>query len=116
MRFLVDESTGPRAARWLQEQGHDVLSVYDSMRGAKDREIISLAFSDNRILITNDRDFGDLIYRQAYPHKGVILLRLEDERSDNKIKALEKLLQAFSGRLENQFAVVTETMVRFSKQ
>ncbi len=40
---------------------------------------------DNRILITNDKDFGEKIFRERYPHKGVILLRLGNERYKNKM-------------------------------
>ncbi len=59
MRFLVDESTGPSVAEWLSAQGHEVFSVYDSARGMDDSEIVKIAFDDNRILITNDKDFGE---------------------------------------------------------
>jgi predicted nuclease of predicted toxin-antitoxin system len=64
MRFLVDENAGPSIARWLQEQGHDVFSVFDSARGLPDDDIIHMAFADNRILITSDKDFGAKVYRE----------------------------------------------------
>jgi predicted nuclease of predicted toxin-antitoxin system len=83
MRFLVDECTGPAVALWLRQQDHDVISVYDEIRGADDRKVIEKAYEQNRILITNDKDFGELIFREKKPHKGVILLRLEDERAAN---------------------------------
>ena len=54
MRFLVDESTGTAVAQWLRMSGHDVFSVYDDIRGIDDETIIRKAFSENRILITND--------------------------------------------------------------
>jgi predicted nuclease of predicted toxin-antitoxin system len=60
MRFLVDECTGPALARWLKSQGHDVFSVYDQARGVDDEYVIRLAYSKNRILITNDKDFLDI--------------------------------------------------------
>lgn len=95
MRFLVDECTGPSAARWLQEQGHDVFSVYDEARG-------------------NDKDFGERIYRERQPHRGVILLRLDDERAAVKINVLRQLLASHADRLPDQYVVVTETRVRFA--
>ena len=58
MRFLVDESTGPRVAAWLCQEGHEVFSVYDQARGMADEEIIQKAFIENWILMTNDKDFG----------------------------------------------------------
>jgi predicted nuclease of predicted toxin-antitoxin system len=80
MRFLVDESTGPAVARWLREQQHEVFSVYEAARGLSDDEVIQKAYAENRILITNDKDFGEKVYRERRPHKGVVLLRLDDER------------------------------------
>ena len=114
MRFLVDECTGPAVAQWLVRQHHDVFSVFDEIRGADDREIIRIANEQNRILITNDKDFGELVFREKKPHKGVILLRLEDERAANKIDVLEHLLEKYENSLSGHFSVVTETTVRIT--
>ncbi len=59
-------------------------SVYEQSRGADDDSILQRAYAENRILITNDKDFGELIYRGKKLHRGVILPRLEDERADSK--------------------------------
>lgn len=115
MRFLVDECTGPSVARWLKKQGHDVFSVYEEARGLDDDEIINKAFSENRILITNDKDFGEKVYREHRPHQGIILLRMEDERAIRKIEAVKGLLDHYSDRLEHQFVVVTDKTVRFAR-
>ena len=60
MRFLVDECTGNAVANWLRKEGHDVVSVYQEARGISDDAVIKKAFSENRILITNDKDFKDI--------------------------------------------------------
>src|SRR5579883_1640292 len=99
MRFLVDECAGPAVAAWLRDQSHDVFSVYEEARGAADREIIRKAHAENRILITADKDFGELIFREHHPHHGVVLLRLENERAAQKIKALEQLLGKYADQL-----------------
>ncbi len=114
MRFLVDECTGPAAASWLRAQGHDVFSVYEQARGLDDDEIIRKAFEDNRILVTNDKEFGEKVFREKQSHRGVILLRLEDERSKNKIAVLQELLEGYANRLSGSFVVATETKVRIS--
>jgi predicted nuclease of predicted toxin-antitoxin system len=49
MRFLVDECTGPAVARWLIEQHYDVISVFDEIRGAEDKEVIRIASEDNHM-------------------------------------------------------------------
>lgn len=115
MRFLVDECTGPTVANWLQEQGHEVFSVYDSARGMDDNAIVQKAFEENWILITNDKDFGDQIYREHKPHHGIILLRLDDERAKIKINVLKQLIDSYAEKLPDQFVVATEEKVRFAK-
>ena len=116
MRFLVDECAGPVLARWLIEQGHDAFSIYDHAPGMKDDEILKLALDDDRILITIDKDFGEKIFREKHIHHGIILLRLKDERSKNKIAAMERILTNFAPRIKGQFVVVTDTRVRFSSR
>ena len=116
MRFLVDECTGPGLAQWLRTQGHDVFSVYEESRGATDEMIIEKAFNENRILITNDKDFGETVYREKHPHCGVIFLRLSNNRAPGKIAVLSRLLQNYADKLPDRFVVVTETRVRFGRK
>jgi len=85
MRFLVDECTGPSVAEWLEAQGYEVFSVYDTARGMDDNVIVQKAFEENWILVTNDKDFGDQIYREHKSHHGVVLLRLDNERAKTKL-------------------------------
>jgi len=115
MRFLVDESTGPAVARWLRGQQHEVFSVYEEARGMSDEAVIQKAFAENWILITNDKDFGEKVYRDQRPHKGVVLLRLDDERSVVKVETLRRLLESYSDRLTDNFVVVAEGRVRFAR-
>jgi len=115
MRFLVDECTGPAVAQWLAREGHDACSVFDELPGIPDKEVIRRAYDERRILITNDKDFGEKVYRQGYPHRGVVLLRLDNERSANKISVLRNLLSEYADRLHDRFVVVTEEQVRFSR-
>ena len=115
MRFLVDESTGPVVARWLGDQGHDVFSIFDQARGATDDEVIHRAYVEDRILITNDKDFGEKVYRERRPHRGIVSLRLEDERTASKIAVLQRLLEGYRDRLPGHFVVVNETRIRFAR-
>jgi predicted nuclease of predicted toxin-antitoxin system len=113
VRFLVDECTGPAVARWLRDQGHEVFSVYDEARGIDDEAIIQKAFDENWVLITNDKDFGEKVYREGRTHRGIVFLRLQDEQAANKISTLRRLLESHADRLADQFVVVTETRIRF---
>lgn len=114
MRFLVDECAGPAVAKWLREKEHEVFSVFDEARGLSDEVILSMAANERWILITNDKDFGEMIFRDRKPHHGVVFLRLADECAANKIGVLRHLLNSYSEKLEDQFVTVTETKVRFS--
>jgi len=116
MRFLVDECTGPAVASWLRDNGYEVFSVFEEARGMNDDDIIQKAAAENWMLITNDKDFGEKVYRDGRLHRGVILLRLEDERSASKIKVLSLLFQSYMNRLPDSFVVVTERQVRFARQ
>jgi predicted nuclease of predicted toxin-antitoxin system len=115
MNFLVDECTGPAVAHWLEQQGHDVFSVYDQARGIDDDKVIEIAQAEARILITNDRGFGEKVFRERRPHHGVVFLRLANERSANKIRVLAQLISLHGDAVANHFVVVTDTRVRFSK-
>lgn len=64
MCFLVDESTGQAVTAYLRRAGHDVMAVAESLPQADDITVLQLAARESRILITNDKDFGDLVHRQ----------------------------------------------------
>lgn len=115
MRFLIDECSGPKLAQWLRSQEYEVFSVYEEARGMSDDEIIRKAFSENWVLITNDKDFGEKVYRGKFPHKGVVLLRLEDERSANKINVMKAFLDEYNELFIDHFIVITEKQIRFAK-
>ncbi|MCA9204920.1 MAG: DUF5615 family PIN-like protein [Planctomycetales bacterium] len=112
MRFLVDECTGPGVAKWLSQQ-YEVFSVWDENPGMTDDQILDKSTNENWVIITNDKDFGEMVYRERRPHAGVVLLRLQDERTAKKQAVLQALLSSYNDRLPGAFVVVTETQVRF---
>lgn len=116
MRFLVDECTGPNVAAWLRDNDYEVFSVFEEARGMADDDIIQKALEENWILVTNDKDFGDKVYRDGHLHRGIILLRLEDECAASKIEVLSRLLQNYPLRLQDSFVVATEKQVRFARK
>lgn len=115
MHFLVDECTGPVVARWLRAHSHEVFSVYEESRGMADDEILDKAYSEDWILITNDKDFGEKVYREKQPRHSVVFLRLQVEKTASTIEAIEKRLDGYEVRLADAFVVVTEAQVRFGQ-
>jgi len=112
MRFLVDECTGPSVARWLREQGHDVFSVYEQARGIDDTAVMEIAARESRIIITNDKEFGTRVVRERQVCCGVLLLRLRDERTANKVRVLGEVLRDYSTQLSGNLVVASESRIR----
>lgn len=98
MRFLLDESAEARIGLFLTLQGHDATRIgRDYSPSLPDEEVLAVAHREQRILITNDKDFGDLVVRRRQPHAGVILFRFPlDSTAQAKIRALEDLLASYS--------------------
>ena len=112
MRFLLDESADTRLIPEIRRRGHDVTRVATEYpAGLSDSDVLALAYTERRVLLTADRDFGDLVFRQKQLHAGVVLLRLEDEGLDIKRSRLEHVLDTYADRL-NQFLVVTANAIR----
>ena len=88
MRFLVDESADARLATHLGALGHDAVFIVRShMPGLTDDEILAVAHTEGRVLITDDRDFGKLVFRLGRPHSGRYLLAAQDDPTRNEDQA-----------------------------
>jgi predicted nuclease of predicted toxin-antitoxin system len=72
MKFLLDESADYPLAQFLRDVGHDVTAIaHDHPHALKDAEVLKIAVSERRVLIINDRDFGELVFRRRLGHAGV---------------------------------------------
>lgn len=113
MRFLLDQSTDARLVAYLRRLGHDAIRVgRDLPSGLTDLDVLAQAAMSEHVLITDDRDFGELVFRHRQPHTGVIYLRLgPDADLPFKIERLEHVLTHHVGELRH-FLVVTRHNVR----
>ena|SRR3989344_9016979 len=111
-KFLVDESSGKKLCNFLCQNKLDALFVGDLFPEALDSQILEFAEKEKRILITNDKDFGELIFRLGKPTIGVIFLRLKKDTPKNKQKYILNVITNFYNKLENNFFIVTEDKVR----
>ena len=111
-RFLLDESSNYQIAPHLRRLGHDVTAIgQDYPASLKDVQILTIAVREQRIVITNDRDFGELIVRETRPHAGVILFRLGSVTTDELIARLDVVLTEYA-HLLGQFVIVSRQRVR----
>jgi predicted nuclease of predicted toxin-antitoxin system len=106
MRFLADESCDFAVVRALRAAGHDVLAVAEVARGAKDPEVIRLARDDGRVLLTEDKDFGQLVYAGGQGGTGVVFLRFPAPARRQAPTAVLELVSKFGERLLTSFVVL----------
>ena len=116
MRFLLDESADGRIRAYLLELGHDVSGIgREHPSGLPDHGVLAIAYRERRILITRDRDFGELVFVHFQPHKGVILLRLGSSPQFATIRArLGEVLSQHAPELD-QFIVLTPNLIRIRR-
>jgi len=97
----------------LRGEGHDVLYVLEGKAGVSDDEVLTEAYIEERILVTEDKDFGELVYRLKQPVRGVILIRMDVKERNMKWHRLKKLIIYHEKRLPGHFVVVDSNRFRF---
>jgi predicted nuclease of predicted toxin-antitoxin system len=112
VRLLANENVSATVIRTLRRRGHDVLSAKESMRGESDAAVLQRAGREGRLVLTHDKDFGELAFRYGLPAEcGVLLFRLggADPAGDNR-----RMLETMEGRQDwaGHFAVVTPDRIR----
>jgi predicted nuclease of predicted toxin-antitoxin system len=112
MRFLVDESCDAIIVRALRERGYDVVFVAETMRGASDADVLQTATDEARILITQDRDFCTLVFRDNRPSYGIILVRVPDQLRNEKAQCIIDLVEQEGDRLPDSFVSLRLTSIR----
>ena len=113
MRFLADESCDFSVVRALRSAGHDVLAVAELAGGSDDAAVMDMAVRDSRILLTEDKDFGQLVYAHAQQSSGVILIRYSvSARKTLPNAILSFLVTAGQEELTGSFVVMTPGRIR----
>ena len=108
MKFLVDESVGNKFANLLKNTGYDVLFVGDVMPEVEDEKVFAFAESENRILITADKDFGELTFKLKLRINGVIFFRTLTRNPEKQFEMVKDILN----KAEGKFIVVKEGQIR----
>ena len=112
MKFLVDVGVGKIAETELKRNDYDVKSVRDLDPRMQDIDILYLAAEEQRIVITMDKDFGELVYRDGLSHAGVVLFRMEDATGLEKASVLINLLAQHANKMQGHFCVYQNGRLR----
>jgi len=116
VKFLTDESVEKPVVDWLRNQSFDVMYIAEKTPCISDDEdVLRLANNEDRVLITNDKDFGELVFHQARIALGIILIRATNEKSSNKVRLVREVLEKVGNKLAGSFIVVNEAGIRMKK-
>ena len=115
VKLFADENIDRQIIERLRKEGHEVLSVLDGEIGLNDEQVLTKANHASAILLTNDKDFGEAVYRQKKAFHGVILIRLAGLSSEKKAEIVCRALQEHSD-LENNFTVIVPGTVRIRRK
>lgn len=113
MRFLADESCDFAIVRALREAGHDVLAVAEVFPRSEDSAVLIQALSEERVVLTEDKDFGQLVYSSGKPSAGVIFFRFPARARRGLAIAAAELVRLRGNELAARFVVVQPGRVRF---
>lgn len=115
MQFLADESCDFAVVHALRAAGHDVVAVSEVARGAEDSVIVELARSQRRILLTEDKDFGQLVFAAARSSSGVILVRWPVAARSSLGSTIAGVVATNGDALKEAFVVVEPGRVRVTR-
>ena len=115
MNVLVDEGVDRQIVDQLRQGGHSVLYIAEMDPGIADDEVLRIANERGALLLTTDKDFGELVYRQKRLTSGVILIRLAGLSSLRKAQIVASAIGQHSEELSNAFAVVTPATIRIRR-
>ena len=115
MRFLADECCDASIIKALLEEGYDVCAVSDIAAGASDEEVISFALREKRILITEDKDFGQLVYAHGRKALGVIFLRYHFSTRQEIAVRVVRLVKRIGENLVGAFVTIQKDRIRIGR-
>jgi predicted nuclease of predicted toxin-antitoxin system len=112
VRILADENVPRTIVAWLRGQGHDVLYAAESRARTPDADLLAEAEAQGHVVLTEDKDFGELVYRDRRNSHGVILLRMEDLPASRRLARIQAAWTVIESHLPGKFLVVTRSRLR----
>jgi predicted nuclease of predicted toxin-antitoxin system len=115
MILLADESVDQPIVERLRNDGHDTMYVAEFSPSITDDQVLQEANDRNALLLTEDKDFGELVYRLGRVHSGVVLIRLAGLPASSKADIVAKVLQDHATELSGAFSVISPGATRIRK-
>ncbi len=115
MRLLADENIDAAIVARLRADGHDVLYVVELAPGVTDDEVFDMAHDDQRVIVTADKDFGELVFRLRRAARGVVLLRLAGLPSADKAGITSQVIREHGDDMSGLFTVVSPGLLRMRR-
>jgi predicted nuclease of predicted toxin-antitoxin system len=115
MNLLADESVNRQTVERLRQEGHDVLYIAEMEPGISDDAVLARANERGALLLTADKDFGELVFRQKLVNSGVVLLRLAGLAPETKAEIAADVLRDREAELLQAFSVISPGMVRIRR-
>jgi len=115
MNFLADEGVDKSIVDALKQEKHKVWYIAEISPGISDTDVLNIANEHQAILITADKDFGDLVFRQKRSNNGIILIRIEGLSQTEKSTLIINTVSVHAQELYHAFTVVTPKLVRIRK-
>ncbi len=116
MNLLCDEGIDRAIVEALRRDGHETTYVAELAPGLTDEHVLAEANRLGAVLVTRDKDFGELVYRQHRLHTGVLLVRMEGLSRDEKAERVSAAVAAHGSEMTGAFAVLTRDKLRIRKQ
>jgi predicted nuclease of predicted toxin-antitoxin system len=116
MKFLIDVGVGKGVEEYLRGKDFDVKAVREIDPRMEDERIILEAFQEKRIVVTMDKDFGELVYQSSMRHSGILLLRMEDASGPEKVSVVRNIVENFQEHIADSFCVFQNNRLRIRKQ
>jgi predicted nuclease of predicted toxin-antitoxin system len=112
MNFLADESVDRQIVQRLRQDGHGVLSIAETDPGITDEAVLDLANRNASILLTSDKDFGEMVFLKQRLSHGVILLRLAGLVPEVKASTTASAIRQHETEIPDSFSVITSRTIR----
>ena len=113
--FIVDAGVGKLIEKWLEEIGHTVYAVMTLNHDMVDEDIIKFAVAKDAIIITMDSDFGSIVFKDGFKHKGILFLRLDEATGEEKLVTVQYIIPQYLEELKNNFSVFQNGKLRIKK-